>query len=146
MQQKTFGKWITLPLFWKFKTVYYIFHSGVFVTLADLFSSFTTVRNCFSPLRKTNPAFDSYYRTIEQEADRSYSLFEVGYPRVNADIIISGCPPNPGRYRIHNTSFSVYPETSCQGLFNQIHKRPQKKCQKHFHAPDTQAGGSLAAT
>ena len=33
------------------------------------------------------------------------------------------------------------PETSCQGLFNQIHKKATKKCQKHFHAPDTQAGG-----
>ena len=31
------------------------------------------------------------------------------------------------------------PETSCQGLFNQIHKKATKKCQKHFHAPDTQA-------
>ena len=40
----------------------------------------------------------------------------------------------------------VSPETSCQGLFNQIHKKAIKKCQKHFHAPDTQAGGSLAAT
>ena len=35
----------------------------------------------------------------------------------------------------------VDPETSCQGLFNQIHKKATKKCQKHFHAPDTQAGG-----
>ena len=32
------------------------------------------------------------------------------------------------------------PETSCQGLFNQIHKKATKKCQKHFHAPDTQVG------
>ena len=31
-------------------------------------------------------------------------------------------------------------ETSCQGLFNQIHKKATKKCQKHFHAPDTQVG------
>ena len=43
-------------------------------------------------------------------------------------------------------SLQADPETSCQGLFNQIHKKATKKCQKHFHAPDTQAGGSLAAT
>ena len=36
--------------------------------------------------------------------------------------------------------FAVLPETSCQGLFNQIHKKATKKCQKHFHAPDTQVG------
>ena len=29
------------------------------------------------------------------------------------------------------------PETNCQGLFNQIHKNPQKRCQKHRMAPDT---------
>ena len=37
--------------------------------------------------------------------------------------------------------FLIFPETSCQGLFNQIHKKATKKCQKHFHAPDTQVGG-----
>lgn len=31
----------------------------------------------------------------------------------------------------------VYPETNCQGLFNQIHKNLQKRCQKHRMAPDT---------
>ena len=35
---------------------------------------------------------------------------------------------------------AVLPETSCQGLFNQIHRKATKKCQKHFHAPDTQVG------
>ena len=40
-----------------------------------------------------------------------------------------------------NNFNQAYPETSCQGLFNQIHKKATKKCQKHFHAPDTQAGG-----
>ena len=29
------------------------------------------------------------------------------------------------------------PETSCQGLFNQIHKNSTKRCQKHRMAPDT---------
>ena len=29
------------------------------------------------------------------------------------------------------------PETNCQGLFNQIHKNLQKRCQKHRMAPDT---------
>ena len=29
------------------------------------------------------------------------------------------------------------PETNCQGLFNQIHKKLQKRCQKHRMAPDT---------
>ena len=33
--------------------------------------------------------------------------------------------------------FAVLPETNCQGLFNQIHKNPQKRCQKHRMAPDT---------
>ena len=31
----------------------------------------------------------------------------------------------------------VPPETNCQGLFNQIHKNLQKRCQKHRMAPDT---------
>ena len=34
-------------------------------------------------------------------------------------------------------AYFVSPETSCQGLFNQIHKNPQKRCQKHRMAPDT---------
>ena len=29
------------------------------------------------------------------------------------------------------------PETNCQGLFNQIHKKSTKRCQKHRMAPDT---------
>ena len=33
--------------------------------------------------------------------------------------------------------FAVLPETNCQGLFNQIHKNLQKRCQKHRMAPDT---------
>ena len=33
------------------------------------------------------------------------------------------------------------PETSCQGLFNQIHKKATKKCQKQILAPDTFADG-----
>ena len=33
--------------------------------------------------------------------------------------------------------FNIYPETNCQGLFNQIHKNLQKRCQKHRMAPDT---------
>ena len=40
---------------------------------------------------------------------------------------------------IAKSVYHTYPETSCQGLFNQIHKKATKKCQKHFHAPDTQA-------
>ena len=28
-------------------------------------------------------------------------------------------------------------ETNCQGLFNQIHKKSTKRCQKHYMAPDT---------
>ena len=32
---------------------------------------------------------------------------------------------------------AVTPETNCQGLFNQIHKNLQKRCQKHRMAPDT---------
>jgi len=41
---------------------------------------------------------------------------------------------------LNGITFDVFPETSCQGLFNQIHKKATKKCQKHFHAPDTQMG------
>ena len=33
--------------------------------------------------------------------------------------------------------FESLPETNCQGLFNQIHKNLQKRCQKHRMAPDT---------
>ena len=33
--------------------------------------------------------------------------------------------------------FAVLPETNCQGLFNQIHKKSTKRCQKHRMAPDT---------
>ena len=36
------------------------------------------------------------------------------------------------------------PETSCQGLFNQIHKKATKKCQKQILAPDTFADGLFA--
>lgn len=36
-----------------------------------------------------------------------------------------------------NTDAQVMPETNCQGLFNQIHKNLQKRCQKHRMAPDT---------
>ena len=32
---------------------------------------------------------------------------------------------------------AVLPETNCQGLFNQIHKKSTKRCQKHRMAPDT---------
>ena len=32
---------------------------------------------------------------------------------------------------------SSSPETSCQGLFHQIHKKSKKRCQKHCMAPDT---------
>ena len=38
----------------------------------------------------------------------------------------------------------VFPETSCQGLFNQIHKKATKKCQKQILAPDTFADGLFA--
>ena len=40
--------------------------------------------------------------------------------------------------------FNIYPETSCQGLFNQIHKKATKKCQKQILAPDTFADGLFA--
>src|SRR5699024_897170 len=40
--------------------------------------------------------------------------------------------------------FRVLPETSCQGLFNQIHKKATKKCQKQILAPDTFADGLFA--
>ena len=33
--------------------------------------------------------------------------------------------------------FAVLPETNCQGLFHQIHKKSKKRCQKHCMAPDT---------
>ena len=36
------------------------------------------------------------------------------------------------------------PETNCQGLFNQIHKKATKKCQKQILAPDTFADGLFA--
>lgn len=36
-----------------------------------------------------------------------------------------------------NIDFLDNPETNCQGLFNQIHKNLQKRCQKHRMAPDT---------
>ena len=39
---------------------------------------------------------------------------------------------------------SAYPETNCQGLFNQIHKKATKKCQKQILAPDTFADGLFA--
>ena len=35
-------------------------------------------------------------------------------------------------------------ETNCQGLFNQIHKKATKKCQKQILAPDTFADGLFA--
>jgi len=38
----------------------------------------------------------------------------------------------------------VLPETNCQGLFNQIHKKATKKCQKQILAPDTFADGLFA--
>jgi len=40
--------------------------------------------------------------------------------------------------------FAVLPETNCQGLFNQIHKKATKKCQKQILAPDTFADGLFA--
>jgi Fe-S cluster biosynthesis and repair protein YggX len=40
--------------------------------------------------------------------------------------------------------FAVFPETNCQGLFNQIHKKATKKCQKQILAPDTFADGLFA--
>ena len=40
--------------------------------------------------------------------------------------------------------FARYPETNCQGLFNQIHKKATKKCQKQILAPDTFADGLFA--
>ena len=39
---------------------------------------------------------------------------------------------------------SIIPETSCQGLFNQIHRKATKKCQKQILAPDTFADGLFA--
>ena len=39
---------------------------------------------------------------------------------------------------------AVLPETNCQGLFNQIHKKATKKCQKQILAPDTFADGLFA--
>ena len=42
------------------------------------------------------------------------------------------------------TYFAAYPETNCQGLFNQIHKKATKKCQKQILAPDTFADGLFA--
>ena len=40
--------------------------------------------------------------------------------------------------------FRFSPETNCQGLFNQIHKKATKKCQKQILAPDTFADGLFA--
>ena len=40
--------------------------------------------------------------------------------------------------------FKVLPETKSQGLFNQIHKKATKKCQKQILAPDTFADGLFA--
>ena len=43
-----------------------------------------------------------------------------------------------------NIDFGATPETNCQGLFNQIHKKATKKCQKQILAPDTFADGLFA--
>ena len=43
-----------------------------------------------------------------------------------------------------NISSDRIPETNCQGLFNQIHKKATKKCQKQILAPDTFADGLFA--
>ena len=37
----------------------------------------------------------------------------------------------------YKKDIAAEPETNCQGLFNQIHKNLQKRCQKHRMAPDT---------
>ena len=47
----------------------------------------------------------------------------------------------PRRNEIYS---AVLPETNCQGLFNQIHKKATKKCQKQILAPDTFADGLFA--
>ena len=39
-----------------------------------------------------------------------------------------------------------FPKRVVKDFLIKFTKKLQKKCQKHFHAPDTQAGGSLAAT
>ena len=51
-----------------------------------------------------------------------------------SSLISNGASLAPQEIRI---DFAVFPETNCQGLFNQIHKNLQKRCQKHRMAPDT---------
>ncbi len=43
----------------------------------------------------------------------------------------------PGQISLLDKYHVAEPETNCQGLFNQIHKNLQKRCQKHRMAPDT---------
>ena len=45
---------------------------------------------------------------------------------------------------LYNKYLHISPETNCQGLFNQIHKKATKKCQKQILAPDTFADGLFA--
>jgi len=61
--------------------------------------------------------------------------------RSRNSLISKGASLAPQEMRI---DFAVLPETNCQGLFNQIHKKATKKCQKQILAPDTFADGLFA--
>ena len=54
--------------------------------------------------------------------------------RSRSSAMSNGANLAPQEIRI---DLAVLPETNCQGLFNQIHKNLQKRCQKHRMAPDT---------
>ncbi len=57
------------------------------------------------------------------------------------------CPadsPELKRHIAFRNYLRTHPETNCQGLFNQIHKKATKKCQKQILAPDTFADGLFA--
>ena len=58
----------------------------------------------------------------------SYSI------RSRSSLISNGASLAPQLTRM---DLAVFPETNCQGLFHQIHKNLQKRCQKHRMAPDT---------
>ena len=99
----------------------------------------------------TYPRTDSQYLTDDMEEN---ALLVVG--AVNSmfpEMSIKGSEPDIKRLlnskkvsdhhaiiptvEITNMDLKALPETNCQGLFNQIHKKSTKRCQKHRMAPDT---------
>lgn len=77
------------------------------------------------------------YEQIVEGVNSTLKMLEYGIPYMNSTLIYG--EPGTGK-----TEFAKYvafklglPETSCQGLFHQIHKKSKKRCQKHCMAPDT---------